>query len=115
MRLIDADRLLSERMMAMYYHLPNGDVAIPIIDIEHAPTVSAHHERKTGEWILKPHEKMLAWDCEPFGYDETYDPKHHSVIEMLYHCSTCDYEVGDTKPIWKFCPMCGTDMREVDE
>ena len=43
MRLIDADRLLSDKMKSMYYHLPNGDTAIPIIDIEHAPTVS--------EWI----------------------------------------------------------------
>ena len=46
MRTIDADRLLSERMMSTYYHLPNGDTAIPIIDIEHAPTVSAD-----SEWI----------------------------------------------------------------
>ena len=40
MRLIDADALLSERMRSMYYHLPNGDTAVPLIDIEHAPTVS---------------------------------------------------------------------------
>lgn len=40
MRLIDADRLLSDKMKSKYYHLPNGDVAIPIVDIEHAPTVS---------------------------------------------------------------------------
>ena len=40
MRLIDADRLLSAKMKSKYYHLPNGDVAIPIIDIEHAPTIS---------------------------------------------------------------------------
>ena len=38
-RLIDADRLLMDRMKSKYYHLPNGDTAIPIIDIEHAPTV----------------------------------------------------------------------------
>lgn len=43
MRTIDADRLLSDRMKSTYYHLPNGDIAIPIIDIEHAPTV--------GDWI----------------------------------------------------------------
>lgn len=43
MRLIDADRLLSEQMRTKYYHLPNGDTAIPIVDIEHAPTV--------GGWI----------------------------------------------------------------
>ena len=38
-RLVDADRLLSERMKRMYYHLPNGDTAIPIIDVENAPTI----------------------------------------------------------------------------
>lgn len=43
MRLIDADKLLDEKKMHLYYHLPNGDVAIPVIDIEHAQTV--------GEWI----------------------------------------------------------------
>ena len=40
MRLIDADRLLEERRLHLYYHLPNGDTAIPIIDIKHAPTVN---------------------------------------------------------------------------
>jgi len=40
MRLIDADRLLEERRLHLYYHLPNGDMAIPIIDIKHAPTVN---------------------------------------------------------------------------
>ena len=39
MRMIDADALLAERKKSKYYHLPNGDIAIPIIDIEHAPTV----------------------------------------------------------------------------
>jgi hypothetical protein len=38
-RLVDADRLLSEHMKQKYYHLPNGDTAISLIDIEHAPTV----------------------------------------------------------------------------
>lgn len=38
-RLVDADRLLSEQMKQKYYHLPNGDTAIPIIDIEHATTI----------------------------------------------------------------------------
>ena len=40
MRLIDADRLLEERRLHLYYHLSNGDTAIPIIDIKHAPTVN---------------------------------------------------------------------------
>ena len=41
MRLIDADALLTERKKSKYYHLPNGDIAIPIIDVEHAPTVKS--------------------------------------------------------------------------
>ena len=41
MRPIDADRLLTEMMMSKYYHLPNGDIAIPIIDIKHAKTIDA--------------------------------------------------------------------------
>ena len=38
MRLIDADGLLDE---CKFYHLPNGDLAVPIIDVQHAPTVEA--------------------------------------------------------------------------
>lgn len=41
MKLIDTDRLLTDRMKSKYYHLPNGDTAVPIIDIENAPTVNA--------------------------------------------------------------------------
>lgn len=48
-RAIDADRLLTDGMKSKYYHLPNGDIAIPLIDIEHAPTIEP--ERKTEEWI----------------------------------------------------------------
>ncbi len=39
MRLIDADRLLEPKRIGKYYHLPNGDIAIPIIDIEHATSI----------------------------------------------------------------------------
>lgn len=60
MRLIDADRLLDKRMQGKYYHLPNGDVAIPIIDIEHAPTVKAE---RTGKWIPCS-ERMPKKPCE---------------------------------------------------
>lgn len=41
MRLIDADRLLSEPMKNKYYHLKNGDTAVPLIDIKNAPPVDA--------------------------------------------------------------------------
>ena len=69
MRTIDADRLLSERMMSTYYHLPNGDTAIPIIDIEHAPTVSAEPKwipisekmpKKAGNYLVTDHKGDIA-------------------------------------------------------
>lgn len=41
MRAIDADRLLEERRIQTYYHLPNGDIAIPLIDIKHASTIES--------------------------------------------------------------------------
>lgn len=53
MRLIDADRLLTDRMKEHYYHLPNGDIAIPIIDIEHAPTIEPKTETKTPRWVAE--------------------------------------------------------------
>ena len=67
MRLIDADRLLTERMKSKYYHLPNGDTAIPIIDIEHAPTIEPM------EWIpcsdgLPKKEEATYLICTEDGY-----------------------------------------------
>ena len=88
MRAIDADRLLSERMKSKYYHLPNGDIAIPIIDIENAPTIEP--ERKTGRW------EMLQIQINPPVY-------------KLY-CSECNYENGRHYQ-YNFCPNCGADMR----
>jgi hypothetical protein len=38
-RLIDADRLTRAEIMPFWYHLPNGDIACPKIDIDHAPTI----------------------------------------------------------------------------
>lgn len=51
MRLIDADRLLTNRMKSTYYHLPNGDIAIPIIDVEHAPTIEVVPLDKLCDWL----------------------------------------------------------------
>ena len=84
MRAIDADRLLTDGMKEHYYHLPNGDIAIPIIDIEHAPTILL--ERQRGKWIH--------YDEGDFDYD--------------YKCSNCGYAVWDDSD---FCPGCGADMR----
>lgn len=84
MRPIDSDRLLSDRMKSKYYSLPNGDLAIPIIDIEHAPTVEI---RKKGRWT-----------------------KHFSspMITYPYHCSNCNKYA---RAMYDFCPNCGADMR----
>ena len=63
MRLIDADRLLDR---CKFYHLPNGDLAVPIIDVQHAPTIEP--ERKRGEWIpCSDCEKR----CDKWGNSET--------------------------------------------
>lgn len=56
MRLIDADRLLEPRRIETYYHLKNGDIAIPLIDIKHAPTIE---ERKKGKWVKKRNSDLL--------------------------------------------------------
>lgn len=85
MRLIDADRLLSERLKRAYYHLPNGDIAIPIIDIEHAPTIDAAPV-KHGRWVQEE------------------DRDNH------WHCSNCIVVWGVTHRAFKYCPNCGAKM-----
>lgn len=96
MRLIDADRLLTRKMKSKYYHLPNGDIAVPIIDIEHAPTVKP--ERKKGKWIK----------------DETTYP---GPFTDNYVCSECGRIGGDwikgirQDQMYPFCPFCGANMR----
>ncbi len=69
MRLIDADALLAERKKSVYYHLPNGDIAIPIIDIEHAPTV-----KPEPQWILcserLPDEKDAGFALKKLGIEK---------------------------------------------
>ena len=96
MCLIDKNRLLSERRKSTYYHLPNGDTAIPIIDIEHAPTVDAvpreieqankqaayvrgyedGQKDKYGRWVDAV-EVIRCKDCKSFshGYCRFHDAK----------------------------------------
>jgi len=130
MRAIDADRLLSKRMKSKYYHLPNGDVAIPIIDIENAPTI----EPKTYDDAVKTIadasftggdgldyvETLVALNAirgmkreegewKPYTYvasDDWYQDK-----ETRYRCSKCG--AGATNKS-NFCPGCGADMRKTE-
>ena len=87
MRMIDADRLLSERMMSTYYHLPNGDTAIPIIDIEHAPTVSAP------QWI--PCSERLPNDLEAVNVtwvNHNPEPYYSFVKDVPFTASAIYYK-----------------------
>ena len=83
MRLIDADRLLDR---CKFYHLPNGDLAVPIIDVQHAPTIEP--ERKKGEWV------EYSTTCSECGWqmidDVTESP---NIIDF------------------RFCPNCGCAMK----
>jgi len=97
MRLIDADALLTDRRMRMYYHLPNGDIAVPVIDIEHAPTIE---ERKTGRWIPRydrpKQEVFICSECGGFAYSPWTGSRKTPKKNW------CKY---------RFCPNCGADMR----
>lgn len=88
MRAIDADRLITDRMKEHYYHLPNGDIAIPIIDIEHAPTIVP--ERKRGRWRRKLVDSGFNAD---------------------WYCSECGWKTILEEHGYNYCPNCGADMR----
>lgn len=95
MRTIDANRLLEERRIHTYYHLPNGDIAIPLIDIKNAPTIEP--ERKKGKWIYLDKDKRFF---------------HPHIVK----CSVCNnsldmYGVNAGRGDANFCPNCGADMR----
>jgi rubredoxin len=87
MRLIDADALLTDSRMRMYYHLPNGDIAVPVIDIEHAPIIE---ERKTGNWVGIDDEPCETFECDVCGF----------VLD--------DWIEG---AFYNYCPNCGADLR----
>ena len=83
MRCIDADRLLTDRMKSKYYHLPNGDIAIPLIDIEHAPTIEP--EQKTGKWIER--DSNGVWQCDQC--------RKYCLIYKAHYCPSCGARMGE--------------------
>lgn len=79
MRLINADRLTRPEILGKYYHLPNGDTAIPIIDIKNAPTVDAVPLDKLCELLAEMyHCPSSGWPssgcaCHPGCPDEAFE------------------------------------------
>ena len=69
MRLIDADALLSDRMQSKYYHLKNGDVAIPLIDVEHASTIGGWISVK--DRLPEDEGDVLVYGVSPRGRKKT--------------------------------------------
>lgn len=98
MALIDRDRLLTERMKSKYYHLPNGDIAVPLIDIEHAPVVDAVPARH-GRWVdengNRPYGYRFNWLCSECGR-----PQHTSTAKLL----------KEFEEEHRWCHFCGARM-----
>lgn len=90
MRLIDADRLLEDKRIGKYYHLKNGDIAIPLIDIKHAPTIE---ERKKGKWI----DAVIPNDNGGLP------------VQVCDQCNTF-FPLAYTGGGHRFCPSCGAKM-----
>ena len=72
MRPIDADTLLSDRMKTKFYYLPNGDVAIPLIDVEHAPTIDALALLEEQEPIVRCKDCQHSCDYTDIFPDRAY-------------------------------------------
>ena len=140
MRLIDADRLLEEKRKEKYYHLKNGDTAIPIIDIEHAPTIKYENDlisRKDaiealGEAPLAWNEddfeigRRMQWCCDIEALTNLPSTRpHQSTSEWIAYkycyvkCNNCGFEMPisyNGEVLYaiddlKFCPNCGDEMR----
>jgi len=96
MRPIDADRLLQEKRMHTYYHLPNGDIAIPLIDIKNAQPVDPN--RRVGEWIEMGQNEDGTHNVKCDQCDSAYKMRGHA-------------KSINTKLKYRFCPHCGARMR----
>lgn len=88
MRPIDADRLLEEKRVHTYYHLKNGDIAIPIIDIKNAPTIepkwipcSERLPKRDGDYLVTFHHK---WPDREYKTVEVEEFRSGGFDENLY-------------------------------
>ena len=87
---IDADKLLRPEILHLYYHLPNGDIAIPINDIKNAPTADVR-ENVRGKWIPVTNGRGGSECNQCHAYAPTYQ--------------------NGTEYNSNFCPNCGAYMR----
>ncbi len=90
MRCIDADALFREMEKAQWYNNADRDEIAEEL-VLNAPTIEP--QRKKGMWL----------------------PDNNSVYEMRFICSECKESqvvptIGFTKykPIWDYCPNCGS-------
>ena len=81
-RYIDANRLLSERMQSKYYHLPNGDIAIPIIDIEQAPSINIVYckECDYADFSGLPKDRCYCMQHSCYMYDSDFCSLGNDII-----------------------------------
>lgn len=102
MRLIDADRLLDR---CIFYHLPNGRIAVPVIDVQHAPTVEP---RPRGRWVSMSDIDGDYYCCSQCGEEL---PRYSLSTPTWDDPYTYLQSIDETN----FCPNCGADMRQREE
>ena len=112
MRLIDADRLLDR---CIFYHLPNGDLAVPIIDVQHAPTVEAPDINVGNMDAISRQQAIEAFETAAKSGASIEDIKLvfenlPSVQPDIIRCKDCKYykygicmKIGANKSFYGFC------------
>ena len=79
--LIDKTRLLSEKMKSKYYHLTNDDTAIPIIDIEHSPTIT--EQEILNKYLKAVEAEAIKYSGTGEGEVQAYDEGLWKAIEII--------------------------------
>lgn len=86
---IDAELLINDGWQLQRYNSGDGYVNQEYASIKDIPPADVRPVVR-GKWVPEP------------------DRHYH------WHCSECGYTVGVIRMDCKFCPNCGTDMREGD-
>lgn len=104
MRLIDADRLLTDRMKSKYYHLSNGDIAIPLIDIEHAPTIEPEQKWiPCSDRLPDNTDLVIVWVKDDMG-DTSFDYSSSGWITTNKEYWIVDGEINNYVIAWMPLP-----------